>query len=91
MIIFSPGLEDLVQEVVSHCPVCTLSSAKKLHRQCGEVKNTVYATLQAVVCDYLYLPADKLQNKKTLLLADSCTGKVSQITICKLPLPEKVY
>ena len=72
-IIFSPGLEDLVQDVVSHCPVCTLSPTKKLHRQCGEVRSTVYAPLQAVVCDSLYLPADKLQHSKALLLADSCT------------------
>ena len=59
-LIYSPGLESLVLDIVRTCPVCTLSPTKKLYRECGEVRSTVYAPLQAVIMDSVYLPADRL-------------------------------
>ena len=60
-----------MQDIIAQSP------KKALYKQVGSVRSTIYSPLQAVVCDSLYLPADKLGYSKALLLADAATGKVS--------------
>ena len=76
-IIFCPDLDILVQDILNTCPVCTLAPKKALYRQIGSSRSTLYRPLQALVCDSLYLPADKLGYSKALLLCDAGTGKIS--------------
>ena len=66
-----------MQDIIATCPICAISPTKELYKQVGSVRSTIYRPLQAVVCDSLYLPADKLGYSKALLLADAATGKIS--------------
>ena len=75
-IIFCPNLEKLVQDIIATCPICAISPKKALYKQVGSVRSTIYRPLQAVVCDSLYLPEDKLGYSKALLIADAATGKI---------------
>ena len=75
-LIFCPNLENIVLDVIKSCPVCTLCPDKKLFLQCGSQRSTVYRPLQAIIIDSLYLPSDKLQNSKALIIKDSCTSKI---------------
>ena len=67
--IFCPDLENIILDMIKSCPVCTLRPDKKLFRQCGRERSTVYRPLQCIVIDSIYLPSDRFRNGKALILA----------------------
>ena len=76
-LIYTQNLQTFIQEIIAQCPVCIITQPKKLRRLCGDVRSNIFLPGECIEIDSCYLPSDRYQHSKALIIVDACSSKVS--------------
>jgi hypothetical protein len=73
-LIYHPNLENMINQVVKTCLICTITAPKRVRTLIGSQRSNYYAPSQCIVIDNAYLPKSSHGYSKALILVDACTG-----------------
>ena len=83
-LIYTKNLKALCDNIVHQCPVCILSKPKRLRKICGSQRSQVYRPGECIIVDSLFLPKDRFNHSKSILIVDAASSKVSIFPVTNL-------
>ena len=83
-LIFSFGLDKIIEQTPKECLVCTSTIPRYLKHQVGTQRTSTFLPGEHLVIDSGYMNNSKDQFSKIIILADQCTGRISALPLRNL-------